>query len=88
MLRANNVATCCVDMLRSFGRTLVPEVFFSLGATELSGTYSDVPCRWRARRPLASRVVWPGLYSEKVYWAVNFIILPVLINTRKQSMQG
>ena len=46
----------------------VPEVFFSLGATELSGeaakeslsptstTRSEAPRRWRARRPLASRV--------------------------------
>ena len=27
------------------------------GLSLISTTYSDVPCRWRARRPLASRVV-------------------------------
>ena len=56
----------------------MPEVFFSLGATELSGevesrsgerktstTRSDAPRRWRTRRPLASRVTWRLPFDQK-----------------------
>ena len=58
----------------------VPEVFFlSLGATELSGeagkatstTHSDPPRRWRARRPLASRV---QLYFSVFGNFFNFVV--------------
>ena len=52
----------------------MPEVFSRWGATEFSGeavkasrtARSDAPRRWRARRPLASRVVMDMIFSEIV----------------------
>ena len=37
------------------------------GLSPISTTYSDVPCRWRARRPLASRVYIWWLKLENLY---------------------
>ena len=55
----------------------MPEVFSSLGATELSGeaakasreallALTDAPCRWQARRPLASRVNKGTLFCKNI----------------------
>ena len=38
------------------------------GLSPISTTYSNVPCRWRARRPLASRVL--------NYWQWGFLLHP------------